>query len=170
MNNEIIIRPAVFGDIQLIFNMIREHPDELVPRPMSDIAQNIDRFLVAEQERVIVGMVSWGILPELGSAQHPSIEVKSLAVDARVRGQGIGKALMNAVLARIAQWEPEQVIALTFKPDFFQGFGFEKVAKEKLMHKLYTGCMNCTRYDNPFTCPEIAMSLRYESPEKESSN
>jgi len=25
------------------------------------------------------------------------------------------------------------------------------------MHKLYTGCMNCTKHANPFTCPEIAM-------------
>jgi hypothetical protein len=25
------------------------------------------------------------------------------------------------------------------------------------MHKLYTGCINCTKHANPFTCPEIAM-------------
>jgi N-acetylglutamate synthase-like GNAT family acetyltransferase len=43
-------------------------------------------------------------------------------------------------------------------PEFFRRFGFAEVPKEKLMHKLYTGCVNCTRYDNPFTCPEIAMA------------
>jgi hypothetical protein len=25
------------------------------------------------------------------------------------------------------------------------------------MHKLYTGCINCTKHTDPFTCPEIAM-------------
>jgi hypothetical protein len=27
------------------------------------------------------------------------------------------------------------------------------------MHKLYMGCINCTKHANPFTCPEIAMAL-----------
>ena len=27
------------------------------------------------------------------------------------------------------------------------------------MSKLYTGCINCTKYANPFTCPEKAMVL-----------
>ena len=27
----------------------------------------------------------------------------------------------------------------------------------KVMHKLYTGCVNCTKHTDPFTCPEIAM-------------
>jgi hypothetical protein len=27
------------------------------------------------------------------------------------------------------------------------------------MHKIYTGCINCTKYDSPFTCPEVAMAL-----------
>jgi amino-acid N-acetyltransferase len=49
------------------------------------------------------------------------------------------------------------VIALTFAPGFFRRFGFEETSKEGLMHKLYAGCVNCTKYDSPFTCPEIAM-------------
>ena len=27
------------------------------------------------------------------------------------------------------------------------------------MHKLYMGCLNCSKYDSPFTCPEVAMAL-----------
>jgi len=30
------------------------------------------------------------------------------------------------------------------------------------MHKIYTGCINCTKYDSPFTCPEVAMVLPME--------
>jgi len=26
------------------------------------------------------------------------------------------------------------------------------------MYKLYKGCMNCAKYDNPLTCPEVAMA------------
>ncbi|NLB56022.1 MAG: GNAT family N-acetyltransferase, partial [Lentisphaerae bacterium] len=51
------------------------------------------------------------------------------------------------------------IIVLTFTPEFFAKFGFVETSKEKLMHKLYMGCMNCTKYDSPFTCPEVAMTL-----------
>ena len=50
-------------------------------------------------------------------------------------------------------------MVLTFAPEFFRQFGFREVPKETLMHKLYMGCINCTKYDSPFTCPEVAMTL-----------
>ena len=50
-------------------------------------------------------------------------------------------------------------MVLTFAPEFFARLGFEPVSKEKLMYKLFNGCMHCTRYASPFTCPEIAMAL-----------
>ena len=152
------VRPAIFRDARAIVGLVRGHPDELVPRSISDILQNIDRFYVAESDGAVVGVVSWGILPELGSAQHPSVELKTLAVDRAMRGRGVGRALVRRALERIAELRPEHVIVLTFAPEFFRRFGFAEVPKEKLMHKLYTGCVNCTRYDNPFTCPEVAMA------------
>ena len=153
------IRSARFTDAGDIFNLVRRHPDELVMRSKSDILQNADRFLVAELDGAVVGVVSWSILPELSAGKHPSVEMKTLAVDSPARGLGVGRALVEAGLARIKEYKPDQVIVLTFSPEFFRKFGFVEVAKEKLMHKLYTGCLNCTRYENPFTCPEIAMSL-----------
>ncbi len=162
------IREATFGDASIIFTLIRSYPDELVPRSKSDILQSIDRFLVAEIDGAVAGAISWGILPELGSARHPSVEIKSLAVLAEHHNKGIGKDLVNAVIERIEHFRPEQIVTLTFSPDFFRRFGFREVAKETLMHKLYTGCLNCTRYDSPFTCPEVAMARTVEPrPEKE---
>lgn len=155
-----IIRSAHFDDVRQIFELIRSFPNELVPRSPSDILTNIDRFVVGESDGNIAGCVSWGILPEPGFARHPSIEVKSLAVAPDAQKHGLGRALVEEVLERIRQWEPEQIIALTFSPDFFSKFGFKEVPKETLMHKIYTGCMNCTRYESPFTCPEVAMSLK----------
>ncbi len=152
------IRPAAFRDAAGIVRLIRNHPDALVPRSISDVLQNIDRFFVAEAAGAVVGVVSWAILPELGTAQHPSIEMKTLAVDAEWRARGVGAALVRRALDRIEELRPEQALVLTFVPEFFRKFGFAEVSKEKFMHKLYTGCVNCTRYDNPFTCPEIAMA------------
>ncbi len=153
------IRNARFSDAGEIFDLIRRHPDELVMRSKNDILQNIDRFLVGEIDGAVAGIVSWSILPELDAAKHPSVEMKTLAVDRPARGTGMGRALVETAMERIRRLNPEQIIVLTFSPKFFRKFGFREVAKEKLMHKLYTGCLNCTRFDNPFTCPEIAMNL-----------
>jgi len=154
-----ILRGAEFKDAEGIFALIKKYPEELLPRPVSDIVQNIDRFLIAEIKGRIVGTVSWHILPEIGAPRRPSVEIKSLAVDPDCRRAGIGSALVKGAIKRIRTMHPAQVVALTFSPEFFGSLGFRKVPKKKLMHKLYMGCINCSKYDSPFTCPEIAMAL-----------
>ena len=153
------IRNAGFEDVGAIFTLIKEHPRELIPRATSDIVQNIDRFLVCEARGRIIGTAAWQILPEIGKALNPSVEIKSVSISSHYQHQGIGSALVKAVIQRIKRFHPAQLVVLTFTPEFFRQFGFHEVAKETLMHKLYMGCINCTKYDSPFTCPEIAMTL-----------
>jgi len=158
------IRRAGFADALAIFNLVKEHPEEVLPRPLSDIIQNVDRFLVCERDGQVVGTVSWQILPEMGQTRDPSIEIKSLCVKQAHQRAGIGHALAEAAIARIRELHPSNIIVLTFTPGFFERLGFQVVSKETLMHKIYAGCINCSKYDSPFTCPEIAMSLRLAEP------
>lgn len=157
--NGSVIRNAEFKDAVAIYALIKEHPREVVPRAISDIVQNIDRFLVCESRGRIIGTAAWQVLPEIGKALNPSIEIKSVAISSRCQHKGIGSAMVKAVIQRIKRFHPAQIVVLTFTPEFFRKFGFNEVAKETLMHKLYMGCINCTKYDSPFTCPEIAMTL-----------
>jgi amino-acid N-acetyltransferase len=153
------IRPAEFRDAENIFGLIKAFPDELLARPIGDIVQNIDRFLVTEVDGGIVGTVSWSVLPEIGAPRHPYIEIKSLAVAKAFHGQGIGRDLVTRAIQRVAPMHPARIVALTFTPPFFKSLGFVEVPKAQLMHKIYMGCINCTKYDSPFTCPEVAMAL-----------
>jgi amino-acid N-acetyltransferase len=159
MNDTCTIRPAEFRDAEQIFNLIKAYPNELLARPIGDIVQNIDRFLVAEQDGAIIGTVSWHVLPEIGAPRHPYVEVKSLAIANPHQGQGLGRDLVNRAIQRVTPMHPARIIALTFTPPFFKALGFVEVPKEQLMHKIYSGCMSCTKYDNPLTCPEVAMAL-----------
>jgi argininosuccinate lyase / amino-acid N-acetyltransferase len=152
------IRKACFGDGQAIFRCIKAHPNELVPRPLSDILLNIDRFLVAELDGQIVGTASWAVLPELDPAKNPSIEIQSVSVRDDLQKHGLGRELVEAAIARVAEFKPDQVIVLTFTPPFFAKLGFTPIPKEKILYKLYKGCMNCAKYDSPLTCPEVAMA------------
>lgn len=162
MKTEMHFRPAEFGDAEAIFQLIKAHPEELLPRPIGDIVQNIDRFLVCEADHEIAGCVSWQILPEIGAPRNPSIEIKSLAVKEPFRGRQVGRTLVQNAISAIRHLHPAQILVLTFTPDFFRKLGFKEVPKQDLMHKIYTGCINCTKYDSPFTCPEAAMTLSLE--------
>ncbi len=153
------IRPAGFGDAAEIYQLIKEHPREVLARSVSDIVQNIDRFLVAEVGGRLAGTASWQILPEIGHVTEPSIEIKSVAVSRKFQRRGVGEALVRAIIRHVRAYHPAQLVVLTFSPEYFRRFGFREVPKEKLMHKLYMGCVNCTKYDSPFTCPEVAMTI-----------
>jgi amino-acid N-acetyltransferase len=168
MKQDYRIRLARFKDAEGIFHLIKRYREELLPRPIGDIVKNIDRFLVCEIDGKLAGTVSWAILPEIGAPHQPSVEIKSLAVIEEHRKSGIGRSLVQAAIEKIKPYDPTQIVALTFCPDFFVKLGFVKTSKEALMHKIYAGCVNCTKYDSPFTCPEVAMSLDIEKSAKPS--
>ena len=90
------------------------------------------------------------------------MEIVSVAVKSMFRKRGIGRLLVEAIVANVRRFSPKEVLFLTFAPEFFQKLGFAETPKTEVMHKLYTGCINCTKHADPFTCPEIAMkrSLR----------
>ena len=152
------LRPARLADAERIFGLVRSHAEELVPKPMGDIVASIDRFVVAEADGGIVGCAAYSILPEIGVAERATVEIQSVAVEAPYRKLGIGRALVETLLSRIATFRPADALVLTFAPGFFAKLGFVEVPKSKVMHKLYSGCLHCTKHADPFTCPEIAMS------------
>ena len=153
------IRSAILKDAEQIFELIREHKEDLITRPMGDIIQNIDRFYVAEVNGQVVGCAAYQILPEIGVPERASVEIQSVAVHADYRRHHIGSQIVKHILERVRVFDPAQAIVLTFAPDFFGSLGFKRIEKTQVMHKLYMGCINCTKHANPFTCPEIAMAL-----------
>ena len=154
---DVLIRAARLKDAERIFGLIAENRDLLVPRSLGNIVESIDRFVLAELEGQIVGCASYQIHPEIGEAEAATVEVVSVAVRSDLRKQGIGRRLIDAVLEDVRRFGPHEVLVLTFAPIFFNKLGFVEISKTEVMHKLYTGCMNCTKHANPFTCPEIAM-------------
>jgi amino-acid N-acetyltransferase len=153
------VRVASLADAHAIFELIKSHPDQLISRSLGDIVENIDRFMVAEQRGAVVGCASWNLLPEIGAPEQASVEIRSVAVLDGLRGTGVGTAMIRSILERVRPLRPAQVVVLTFAPGFFARLGFREVPKTKLMHKIYMGCVNCTKHADPFTCPEIAMVL-----------
>ena len=151
------VRAATLKDAERIYALVRRNADMLVPRSLGNIVESIDRLFVAEAEGETVGCAGYQIHPEIGDPEAAAVEIVSVAVKPLFRRRGIGRLLVKAVMDRIAAFRPGEIVALTFTPEFFWSMGFVEIPKTKIMHKLYTGCINCTKHDNPYTCPETAM-------------
>ena len=156
------VRPATLKDAEKIFALVSRNSDMLVPRSLGNIVESIDRFVIAEAEGEMAGCAAYQIHPELGDAEAATVEIVSVAVKSVFRRRGIGRLLVEAVVANVRRFSPREVLVLTFAPEFFRKLGFVETPKTEVMHKLYTGCINCTKHADPFTCPELAMkrSLR----------
>ena len=157
-----IVRPATLGDAERIFALIGRNTDMLVPRSLGSVVENIDRFVVAECGGSMAGCAAYQIHPEIGDAEAATVEIVSLVVKSVFRRKGIGRLLVEAVIENARRFRPCEVIALTFTPGFFASLGFSNAPKTEIIHKLYTGCINCTKHMNPYTCPEVAMRRRLE--------
>ena len=154
---ETSIRAATLRDAEKIFALVALNRDMLVPRSLGNIVESIDRFVLAEAEGEMVGCAAYQIHPEIGNAEAATVEIVSVAVKSMFRKRGIGRLLVEAVIENVRRFRPREVLVLTFAPEFFGKLGFVETPKTEVMHKLYTGCINCTKHANPFTCPEIAM-------------
>ena len=156
------VEKAAFKDAAPIYYLIKKYPVEVVPRSLSDITTNIDRFFVFRHKGIVRGAVSWKILPEMGNETEHIAEIVSLCVDKRSHHKGIGSTLVHAVIEHIKLFHPTKIILLTFSPKFFAKLGFRRISKRRLHSKLYLGCINCTKYLSPLSCPEVAMMLKMD--------
>jgi amino-acid N-acetyltransferase len=157
------IRQARFADTGAIYEVIRENPEEVLPRSYQDIFMHFDRFYVYDDGEVR-GVVSWQPLPLINPDQpDPCLEVISFSVRKQDQGRGIGSLLLTHLLGTLKTMAPDRIIVLTFYPDFFRKFGFIETSKERLYQKILFGCLHCTKHKSPLTCPEVAMELTLAS-------
>ena len=90
--SDVKLRCATLHDAERIHALVHLHRDELVPRPMGNIVENIDRFLVAELDGELTGCAAYQIWPEIGDPLKATVELQSVAVRAPYRRRGIGRA------------------------------------------------------------------------------
>ena len=153
------IRQARLTDINAIYDLIREHPKEVLPRSFHDISAHFDRFYVYD-DGTVRGVISWQVLPSIEPEHREySVEVISFSVHRGDQGKGIGGLLLKHAVKILKTFGPDRIIALTFHPEFFAKFGFKETSKETLYQKIYQGCIHCTKYKSPLLCPEVAMEF-----------
>ena len=111
---------AVSDDAAGIADLLERSAPVTIPVPEDDVRRRIADFLVIRdhREQVIASVA----MPERAGA----IELRSLAVDSRWRGHGLGAILVKQVI-ETADARGEDVSCVSIDPDFFLRFGFDEL-------------------------------------------
>ena len=150
---------ARVSDVPQMHKLINSFADkgEMLARSLSEIYENIrDYFVIRQGERVIACValhVSWSDLAE----------IKSLAVAEDSQQQGIGVQIMEVCLKEANELGISTVFCLTYKPAFFEKFGFSQVDKAELPRKVWGECYRCSKFPD---CDEVALIYHLETPSK----
>jgi amino-acid N-acetyltransferase len=133
------VRPAAAGDVTGIARLVNEYArrGDLLPRSTENIAASLNNWLVAEVDGQLLGCVS------LLRYTSGLVEVRSLAVDDKAQGLGIGRQLMAALIAEAKRRQIPTLFALTRVVVFFERCGFTIAEKDLFPEKVWADCQYC---------------------------
>ncbi|KAA8782722.1 N-acetyltransferase [Paenibacillus polysaccharolyticus] len=146
----VICRKAVPEDVEPLFEMIKGYAERgiMLPRSREVLHRQLEHFIVAEVDGVVVGC---GSLCRLG---NDLVEVRSLGISEGYKGLGIGSRLLDRLVEEAERQQIPKVMALTYEVSFFLKNGFAVVEKEIFPEKVWTDCVHCSKQD---CCDEIAV-------------
>ena len=121
---------------------------EMLPRALSEIYENIRDYFVVRDENSIIGCVA------LHVNWVDLAEVRSLAVDEKRQGNGIGSSLVKACLEEAKELGIPTVFCLARRASFFQKHGFLLIDKMELPRKVWAECYHCPKFPD---CDEVAL-------------
>lgn len=144
-------RQARLADVPAMAAIIADFAEKrlMLPRPTSELYENIRDFIVADAEPGgVCGCTALHIDTERIA------EIKALAVAASAHGKGLGRGLVEAAMAAARELGLERVFCLTYQVDFFAKLGFTRVDRARLPDKVWGECVRCHRF---LDCDEVAM-------------
>ncbi len=119
------VRPATTADVRDINAMRASLEDSriLLGRELVDLYESVPEFLVAEDSNGnVIGAGALHVMWE------DLAEVRSMVVAEHVRGTGVGRAILDALIERAKSLNIKRVFCLTFEVDFFSKVGFEPIS------------------------------------------
>nr|NJM01575.1 N-acetyltransferase [Desulfobacula sp.] len=147
-----MIRKAVLDDVKSIHALLQFYniKGELLARPLSKLYDHLRDFWVFEdpQTHKIAGCCA------LQFCWENLAEIRSLAVDPGFTGRGIGKILTERTIQEAVYFKITDLFTLTYRPTFFEPFGFSVIDKNLLPIKVWSDCIGCVSFPN---CNETAM-------------
>ncbi len=147
------IRKANINDVPKMQALISHFAKKelMLNRSLIDLYENLRDYFVAEQAKSLAGCCALHI------CWKDLAEIKAMAVTEDLHGKGIGKKLVKQAIKEAKALRIKKVSCLTYVPGFFKQFGFRKIDRKLLPHKIWTECLQCHKFPN---CDEQAMMLK----------
>ena len=145
------LRAAAARDLDDIYQLIADHvaSDHLLPRTREEIESRIARFVVGEAEGVVA-------CAELAPLSAEVAEVRSLVVAEHVRGMGVGRLILDALVRHAVTNGHQRLCAFTHGPAYFIRLGFSMVPHLWVPEKVFSDCVGCPMFR---TCGQHAVVL-----------
>jgi len=128
----------------------------ILERNEDEVATNIRSYVLAKENNKLVGYAALHI--------HSSrlAEIRSLIVLDGHRGKNIGKQIVEFSLNEARDLNvSEEVLVLTYLPEFFIKMNFIEIAKESIPeHKIWTDCIKCIHFP---ICNEVSLVYKLAS-------
>lgn len=127
------LRPAVATDVRRIRELTKPYVESraIAPKPAVAYYEGVQEFLVVERADQLVGCGALHVMWE------DVAEVRTLAVSADEKGQGIGSTLLAGLLDRARELGVRRVFCLTFEVEFFTAHGFSRIDGDPVDPSVY---------------------------------
>jgi len=128
------IRPARTSDIKGIRKLIDSYALQrrLLSKETVTLYETVQEFTVAIENDEVVGCAGLHVLWE------DLAEVRTVAVEERLRRHGIGQQLLEAVIERAKNLGVRRIFCLTFETAFFGRNGFEEIQGTPVDPEVYS--------------------------------
>jgi amino-acid N-acetyltransferase len=156
-HEHLTVRPARESEAEEIARLNNTFAAEhlMLHRSPEHIALAMADYVVAVDERGRI--LGCGALKEYS----PSVaEVAAIAISREAQGNGLGRAMVEAVEVLAMKREIFHVFALTLQPRFFEAIGYQRVDRARYPEKIRRDCLGCARR---FACNEICFAKRLET-------
>ncbi len=111
----------------------------LLEKNLVTLYEAVQEFWVAEVDGEVVGCGALHVLwSDLG-------EIRTVAVDPKVKGRGVGHLVVGRLVEVARELELERVFVLTFEVDFFGRHGFAEIEGTPVTAEVYAEM--CRSYD-----------------------
>ena len=143
---------ATLDDIPVMQSLVTKEVKDgvILQRSDDEVSTNIRSYVLAKDEGELLGYAALHIhSPRLA-------EIRSLIVSQAYRGKHIGLKLVEFTLDEARELGvAEEVLVLTYLPQFFEKIGFIEIDKESIPeHKIWTDCIKCIHFP---VCNEVSL-------------
>ncbi|MGR3317646.1 MAG: N-acetyltransferase [Candidatus Anammoxibacter sp.] len=140
------------NDVESIQKLINGFASEnlMLPRSLSEIYENLRDYNVYVDDNTVTGCAALHIY------WKDLAEIRSIAVNKASQRNGIATKLIEICIEEAKSLSIKKMFVLTYLPAFFEKYGFSRITKEDLPHKIWTECVRCHKFPD---CTEVPLLM-----------